>query len=340
MNSTSSTSGQAVQHLRDLQQRIPIVGDKALIDLVNGLDVSRDVIRYRKGRSFLRCLADKLGGKDEKLQNLLDCNLVAGQAALHQWVLELCDSLRISQVALQVTQESLLEARNAIRRQHARIQAQESKLQALYQHLELISLQIQTRFDQLEERISRVELRIAAKDDLDTILSAWLAKQTYRELPWAVQVPLLLREVFSSAVIAYELQSDDTMLFRDLLTNRIVEASRQMPQNFFGLSDLLEQTWISTPENDRDLVAQLLEVRSIPQHRLQKIPYLFTIGTTLELATLDVDARPAKPGKCAIELCRRQVDDIPSITDTRKFVEKLVQETANDCLTTMIRSIH
>lgn len=339
MNVTSASS-QTTQYLVDLQQRIPVIGDKALVDLVNGLDVSRDTIRYRKGRSFLRQLTDKFGGKDEKLQTLLDSNLVAGQAALHQWMLELCDSLRISQVALQATQTSLLETRNAVRRQHERITTQENNLQALCQHLEQLTVQMHSRFNQIEERIRRVELRVAAKDDLDRILTAWTSKQTYRKLPWAIQIALLVREVFSSTVIAYELKSGDTMLFRELLAHRIVEVSRQMPSSFFGLADLLEQTWIDIAEGDRDLVAGLLEIRSIPQYRVQTMPYLFTIGTMLELATLSPNIKPAKPAKCAIELCRNQIDDIPAITDTRKFVEQIVQETADDCLTIMAGSVY
>lgn len=340
MNVTSTTPSQTIQYLADLQRRIPVVGDKALVDLVNGLDVSRDIIRYRKGKSFLRRLTDKLGGKDEKLQSLIDTNLVVGQAALHQWTLELCDSLRISQVALQATQESLLETRNAIRRQHERLKIQESRIQALYQHLEQLSAQMHDRFNQLEERINRVELRVAAKDDFDRIFTAWTSEQTYRKLPWAIQVTLLIREVFSSTVMAYELKSGDTMLFRELLINRIVEASRQMPRSFFGLADLLDQTWTGIADNDRDLVAGLLEIRSLPQSRLQTMPYLFTIGTTLELATLSPSTKPAKPAKCAIELCCNQIDDIPAITDTRKFVGQLVQETANDCLAIMTRSAY
>ncbi|NEP81616.1 MAG: hypothetical protein F6K39_27725, partial [Okeania sp. SIO3B3] len=46
---------------------------------------------------------------------LLEGNLVAGQEALHDWVVELTDSVKVSKVALYTTQTSLLEARNAIR---------------------------------------------------------------------------------------------------------------------------------------------------------------------------------------------------------------------------------
>ena len=49
--------------LEELQQRISPVGDKALIDLVNGIQVNKDLIRYRKNRSFFGQLFDNLNTK-------------------------------------------------------------------------------------------------------------------------------------------------------------------------------------------------------------------------------------------------------------------------------------
>jgi hypothetical protein len=112
-----------------------------------------------------------------------------------------------------------------------------------------------------------------------------------------------------------------------------------MPKSFFGLADLLEDSWTSVVESDRNLVAGLLEIRSIPQYRLQRMPYLFTLGTMLELATLSSETRPTRPAQCAIELCRNQIDDISAVTDTRKFVSRLIQETADDCLNIMVGSL-
>ncbi|MBE8971223.1 hypothetical protein IQ277_35030, partial [Nostocales cyanobacterium LEGE 12452] len=100
--------------LEELQRRVPGVGDKAIIDLINGIQVSKDIIRYHKNRSWFGELWDKLDGSNSKRKLLLNGNLVSGQEALSSWILEVSDSLRISQIALKVTQNSLLEARDAI----------------------------------------------------------------------------------------------------------------------------------------------------------------------------------------------------------------------------------
>ncbi|MBW4575901.1 MAG: YjcZ-like family protein [Aphanothece sp. CMT-3BRIN-NPC111] len=333
----SAIPSQSTRRLEELQRRIPVVGDKALIDLVNGIQVSKDIIRYRKRRGFFGQLIDTLDGSDRQRQLLLDGNLLAGQESLYQWVLELSDNLRISQVALEVTQQSLLEARNAIRQHKERLQKQENALVKLIQIVSALYQEVSTRIDALEARVRKLEVRVAANEDLDRIVTAWAAEQTYKNLPWAVQVALLAREIFSSSIAIYEIETGDTNKYRPLLVNKILSASKQMPKSFFGLADLLDGTWQEMENSDRQLSAALLEIRSIPQQRLQNLPILFSLGTTLELATLPEAARPNKPGQSAIALCRAQIDTISRTTDAREFVTAVVEETANDCLAMMVR---
>ena len=324
-----SVPSQSTCRLAHLQQRVPVVGDKALIDLVNGIQVSRDVIRYRH-RGFLNIIPVDSGDRDRQI--LLNGNLLAGQEALQQWVLELSDSLRISQVALEVTQQSLLEARHAIRTHQQRFQGHQAAIEALGQ----LAQQVGERLNKLEARVRNLEVRMAAHEDFGRIMTAWTAGQTYSSLPWAVQVALLAREVFSSAVAIYERETSDHH-FRSLLINKILSNSAQLPNSFFGLAELLEFTWAAMSSADRLLAATLLEVRSVPQQRLFNTPILFTIGTTLELANLPKSSRPGKPAQSAIALCRAQIDSIFRTTDAKELVTAIVEETANECLNLLQR---
>ena len=111
--------------IEQIERRIPPVSDKALVDLVNGIQVNQNILSYRKSKGFFGQLLNNLTGSDRERQLLLDGNLIAGQQTLHDWVLELTDSLNISQLGLQITQRSLLEARNAIRVSKSRLQYQE-----------------------------------------------------------------------------------------------------------------------------------------------------------------------------------------------------------------------
>lgn len=318
----------STQKLEEIQRRVPIVGDKAIIDLINGIQVNKDIILYRKNRGWFGNLISQLDGSDNNRQILLDGNLIAGQEALYQWVWEITESLKISQTALQITQTSLLEARNVIRNQQTRGNIQEDAINQLCQQVY-----------QLTERVDKVEAEIRAAKDYRRIVSNWTGGRTYTRLPFALQIILLTREVFSSYVLMDELErknKNEQNFYRELLVNDILTHNsnrQQLPETtFFGLSDLLDQSWAAMTNEDRELTAGLLEIRSIPQHRLSNIPHLFVIGTTLELATLPEQARPNKPAQCAIALCNNQIDSISRTTDAREFITAVVEETANDCL--------
>lgn len=322
-------------HLRELQHRVPVVGDKALIDLVNGIQVSAEAVRYRKRQGFFGRLMDTLSGSDRQRELLIEGNLISGQEALHQWVLELTNSLEISRVGLQVTQKSLevtqkslLEARNAIR-------AHKQSLDELRRLIENIS-------HTFEESIRRLELRITASEDFDRIVTAWAAERTYTDLPWAVQITLLVREVFNSSVSAHELQSGDTQYRQRLIDKLIVESRyREGSKQFNGLTDLLDRTWEDMKsKDDQELSASLLETRSIQLQRIMSTPYLFTVGMALELAMLPTAARPSSPGLCAVELCRNQIGDIAKITTPREFITAIVGETANDCSSVSLSTVN
>ncbi len=328
----------STRNLEELQRRVPVVGDKALIDLINGIQVSKDIIRYRKNRGWFGQLIDKVDGSDNKRKLLLDGNIIAGQEALCNWVLELSDSLRISQVALEVTQNSLLEARDAIRNHKQRLQKQEDALINLSNQLNELAQQVSAKISNIEARVRQLEVRVAANEDLDQIVTAWAAGQTYAQLPWAVQVALLAREVFSSSVIIYELETGDKERFRQLLVNKIIATSKQLPNSFFGLGDLLDQSWAAMTKDDRELAAGLLEIRSVTPRRLANTPHLFVLGTTLELARLPEEARPSKPAQSAIALCRAQINTISRTADAREFITAVVEETANDCIAIIAKS--
>lgn len=326
-------------YLEQLQDRVPIVSDKAIVDLVNGIQVSQHIFGYRNNRGWFGNLIDKLDGSDDKRRLILDDNLITGQEALYNLVKELVDKLQISQATLIVTQNSLMEARDAIRNLKQGAQIQEEALLQLNDQLYSLAQKVGVHLSNHETRIRRLEVQVAAREDFNRIVKAWVAQTTYTQLPWTMQVALLAREVFSSSVVMYELETNDTKYRQDLV-NEILAYSKQLPSNQLpssvdSLGDLLDRSWKEIKNNDDlELLAGLLEVRSVPMQRLVNTPHLFVIGTTLELAKLPEpeEARPLKPGRSAIAICRDQIDIIDRTTDPKKFVTSVVEETANDCL--------
>ena len=333
---TNSQQKLAYIPIEEIEKRIPPVSDKALIDLVNGIQVNQNILNYRKSRGFFGQLLDNLTGSDRARQLLLDGNLIVGQQTLHNWVLELTDSLKISQLGLQVTQKSLLEARNAIRVNKNRLQHQEQTIIELAEQLTELAQQVDYRFQNVEARIHQLETKVAANEDLDFIISAWEANQTYYDLPWLIQIILLVKEIFSSAVITYELETQDIEKYRQLIINKILARSIPIAQNFFSLAELLDLSSQQLETEDLALCAGILETRSITPTRLNNTPLMFSLGTTLELAQLPPEAQPKQLGKSAISICRQQINYLPRQMDTKELVTTIVNEIANDSLSQLI----
>ena len=68
---TNSQQNLADISIQQLEKRIPL-SDKALIDLVNGIQVNQNILSYRKSRSFFGQLLDSLTKSDRARQLLLD----------------------------------------------------------------------------------------------------------------------------------------------------------------------------------------------------------------------------------------------------------------------------
>jgi hypothetical protein len=311
------------QSLQDLQQQVPIISDKILVDLVNGIQVNDDLIRFRQNRGFIGRLFDGITGSERDRQILIDLNCNVGMKSLHQWVLALADNLRISNIALEITQTKLLETRNALRNHRQEIDI----LKQITEHLQIQLNDHEQRIHNLEQRVYRIE----TIQKIDAIIAAWQSGRTYQGFHWAVQIAFVIREIVDFALFDYERMTSDRQL-RPQIIDKLITASHQIPDNCFSLITLLNLAHQETASDLLELAQALLEVRSLPPSRLAEIPYLFTLGTTLELAALPEEARPKDPAKTAFELCRRDYDLILPATDKNEFIERLVHETACDRL--------
>ena len=313
----------STQTLQDIEQQVPIVSDKVLVDLVNGIQVNQDLIRFRQNRGFIGRLLDGFTGGDRERQILIDINLNVEIQSLHQWVLALSDNLRISNVALEITQTKLLEARNAIRNHRQEIDL----LKQITDHLQIQLNDHEQRICNLEKRVYRIEVI----QEIDAIITAWSSGRTYQGFHWSVQIAFVIREIVDFVLSDYERITGDHQL-RQKVIDQLIISSYQIPNNSFSLFALLNLAYQETSEENLELAQSLLEVRSLPPTRLVEMPYLFTLGTTLEFAGLPQESRPKNPAKTAFELCRRDLGMIYPATDKKEYIKHIVNETVSDRL--------
>jgi NTE family protein len=317
------------QRLAELQRSLPGVADRALVDLVNGLQVDGDVLRFRRQRGLLGRVLDGVTGADRARALLVQENLAAGQHALLDWVRELTGAVSLTQVGLMAAQESLLEARWAVRGLGERVGGVEDALAALGAHLE-------DRVDALQAEVWRLRGRVEAEAELDRRVAAWASGRTYPGLPWVVAAALLAREVFSGAVGAYEAHAGDGGAFREHLVDRVLAHVRPR-DGFFALADVLDGAGRELTGEAGALAPDLLDTRALPWRRTRAMPNLFALGTALELATLPAEVRPPRPGSVALALCGARVAALPRTSDPRSLLTAIVDETADDCAALLAR---
>jgi predicted Zn-dependent protease len=250
--------------------------------------------------------------------------------SFHELVLDISDNLNVSNNAIVTIEERLMEI------EEKSIEIRD----VIRNHREEINLlkdmvsQLQSRVENHDHRILSLEQRADRKDveiKIINAIAAWQSERTYQEFGWAIQVTFVIREIVDYALSDYErliTNGKDSQL-RQSIIDQILAADKTIPNHDFPLTNLLNLSYNKTSSENRELAGYLLEVESISE-QIEKIPYLFTLGKTLELAQVPKQQNPAK---AAFELCRKYPNAwICAETSKREFVERIVNETASDRL--------
>ena len=313
--------------LQEKESKIPIITDKILVDLVNSIQVNDDLISFRQKQGLFGQFFDNLTGADRKRQLAIDKNVNIAMQSLHSWVLDIANNLNVSNNAIITIEEKLIETRQAIRNQRQDINLLQDIVKQLKDKVE----DHEHRILKLEQRVYRTEVQHRIED----AIAAWQSKRTYQGFHWAIQVAFVTREIVDYALGDYErliTKGKDSQL-RQSISDRILATDNTIPDNHFPLTNLLNLSYSETSQENQELAGYLLEVESISEERLGKTLYLFTLGKTLELAQLPKQQQPQNLAQTAFELCRNypNVLILPT-TSKREFVERIVNETANDRL--------
>ena len=311
----------------DLQRKehdIPILSDKILVDLVNSIQVNDDLISFRQQRGLFGQFFDGLIGADRIRQLAIDKNVNVAMQSFHDLVLDISNNLDVSNNIIMEIEEKLTETRQAIRNHREEINL-----------LKDIVNQLQSRVENHDHRILSLEKRADRKDVEIKIINAiasWQSGRIYQGFHWAIQVAFVTREIVDYALSDYErlITKNKDKQLRQSIIDQILAADKTIPDYSFHLTDLLNFSYSETSPENRELAGYLLEVESISEQRIVKIPHLFTLGKTLEIAQ---QKQHQDPAKAAFEICRNSPNvRIYPVTSKREFVERIVNETASDRL--------
>ncbi|WP_135550892.1 diguanylate cyclase regulator RdcB family protein [Paenibacillus cymbidii] len=229
----------------DLLRDIPVLQDKMIIDLVNGLEVAREHIgvRNQRNHSITSRAWDALTGRAARRQQHIDQNIAEGLRTTAMWL----ENLQVGQIqtdrALTYVSNKLLETRNGVQK-------------LVYKHLELKAtlellderlLMYQQRTNALQDEVRSIGLRLSAKNHMDKEFDKWEAGG-YKKFAPLTQMMLVLEALNWGSFGKYDKENPE---FREQVYDKccIVLANRE------GINDrhLPTAEWLTPVAKEKDV---------------------------------------------------------------------------------------
>ena len=153
--------------LKELTNSLPLLSDKVIVDLVNGMDVIRDhIFELKKPVGFPGRIVDLVLGNDKKRNISIYENLSTSIDATTIWLGNIEKWKIGSDFALVSVAKKLVDTRNKVRTLTSKSETISSKITQLESHFNDIFSVIQNEQLQLKQRLD-------AKDSLDFVMSKW-----------------------------------------------------------------------------------------------------------------------------------------------------------------------
>jgi|GEM_PF-2244767 len=163
------------EELRSLLESVPVLQDKMIVDLVNGLEVAQEHIRLREGGSqdvFTRAW-DALTGRAARRQQNIDQNLTKGLYTASIWL----ENLQAGQIqtdrALAYVSGKLAETRNGVHKLVLKHLELKQTVEDLEERLQEMERQYQKRTSELQKELQSIGLRQSALIHMNKEFDKW-----------------------------------------------------------------------------------------------------------------------------------------------------------------------
>jgi hypothetical protein len=313
--------------LERLAEQIPLVPGRVLLELTNGLTVASALTAERQAQGVVSRLVSQILGHDRTAGLMTLRSLVDGQQALADWLVEVSARGAVSDLALAMAAAQLGETSRVAADARARSLALAAELRNISGLVGELAEICDTRLKELDAWHAEVTAYLAAQRAFDLAVERWQAGRSYAALPWAYQVILLAREVAVGPCGRWEAEHDEE--FSTRLTDRMVTHLTGRGQQPGGLvvARLLEEGSRALADDDqRQLIAELLDVGLTAGLALSPRPLTTAAALTMDLSAIAAADRPASPGAIAVELARRRVGWLDGGATLASFVGTAVRE--------------
>jgi hypothetical protein len=292
--------------LRELEN-VPHLKEKALLDLVNGLEVSRDLITYKRDQGLWSRMIGALDGSNRRREIIIQEQTQGSLETLTDWMLELTREARFSQEVLTKVADKLRETRCDLAALGKAIVDNRSAIAALDKRLAEVGRRMDCELEDVRSRVERVEDHQA----IQLVTERWESGRLFAGYPALVQGAFAVDDILRGS-LGRRVHADAEL--RGFLHDRVVNILRRQ-ESIGQRNGSLERVWLPTvtccDQVRREVAAFGLEAGDMaPLHR------------TLAAAV--------STGEAPDWLERAQIGDgMPVFYDCSDLVEDLMRETSS-----------
>lgn len=304
----------AEQEYWDLARQVPVLDDLMVVNLVNGLEVAGEQLRYQQGRQGLLLRTwDALTGASVRRQQLIAQTHQEGLKAASAWLHHLQSQQLQSDFVITRVAHKLRETREGVMRLAAAHRALGAEVAGLRQQFGEALASLEARHSELDRRLDRLSCRIEARHEIDRVFSAWQSGRLFAGFQPLTQFLLALCTLYWGPYRRYEQESTDLRM--TILDKGLVELRRL---GAFDRHDLLSDAqWLAPLHSERPMTREMLCLFLQDQ-----LTNEFPVTAALAMACLVED------GEGRMEcFATNRPSDLPRSQTLKRWCEKFLNET-------------
>lgn len=204
--------------------KLPVLNDKMIVDLINGMEVAKDHIHVRDTRQTLfNRIFDSITGKGAVRQQSIDQNIVEGIGGMIGWLNHLQFQKLQTDRAVTIVATKLSETREGVAHLVNNHIILREEVQDLTSKIDEAFAQVDERLQSINETVQKLGQKISAMMAIENAFCKWQAGYYGGFSPLA-QLILVLEELYWGPFGFYDRQDPE---LREIVKNRcIVEIKR------------------------------------------------------------------------------------------------------------------